>query len=203
MSKSLQERLNSLERKYRSLCCKANSETPSAPAYKVFTALLTQSGGDVSNIIYGDESFLLGVTYTITDNPDNDDLTLYGAPNSNVGTSFVSTSDGVTLPYTASLQLSSNNGAPVVTVLENTIGNVWFTYEVTGSYGINSNGLFIPHKTYADFKNVFGSQWDRNIWENYEESNFPNTLLIKNFSSYTDASIDGVDGARIEIRVYN
>ena len=204
MSKSLQERLNSLERKYRSLCCKANSETPSAPAYKVFTALLTQSGnrGDIDTICDGE--LIVGVTYYINNNV-NGDFTNVGAPNNTNGTYFIATG---TTPNSWGLSalcdtLTFVPDAPVVTVLENTIGNIWFTYEVTGSYGINSNGLFIPNKTYADFKVVFGSQWDRNIWENYEESNFPNTLLIKNYSLDTGAPIDGIDGARIEIRVYN
>jgi hypothetical protein len=204
MSKSLQERLNSLERKYRSLCCKANSETPSAPAYKVFTALLAQSGnrGDRDTICDGE--LIVGVTYYINNNV-NGDFTNVGAPNNTNGTYFIATG---TTPNSWGLSalcdtLTFVPDAPVVTVLENTIGNVWFTYEVTGSYGINSNGLFIPNKTYADFKVVFGSQWDRNIWENYEESNFPNTLLIKNYSLDTGAPIDGIDGARIEIRVYN
>jgi hypothetical protein len=117
------------------------------PPYKVYTALLTQSGGNDPIAIAGDgEVINIGVTYQITDNPDNYDLTIYGAPNNNVGTYFVA-NQTINLPYTVSLQLLSNTGAPVVTVLENTIGNIWFTYNGIGNYNIYSDGLFTENKT--------------------------------------------------------
>jgi len=116
--------------------------------YKVYTALLTQSGGDVPFGVAGDgEQIVLGITYEITDNPNNNDLTIYGAPNNNVGTFFVA-NQTTNLPYTNSLQLLGNTGAPVVTVLENTIGNIWFGYDTIGFYTISSNGLFSDDKTF-------------------------------------------------------
>jgi hypothetical protein len=108
------------------------------PKYKVYTALLTQNGGYNPQISYGDENISLGVTYTITANPNNYDLTIYGALNNNVGTSFASTVT-INLPYDTSLVLSSNSGAPVVTVLENTIGNIWFEYVENGRYFIHGD----------------------------------------------------------------
>jgi len=116
--------------------------------YKVYTALLTQNGGDAPSYIVGDENIYKGITYEITINDANFDFTEFGSPNNTVGTFFVSTKDGV-IVTSGDIRLDYNTGAPVVTVLENTIGNVWFTYYVGGDYNINSNGLFINEKTFA------------------------------------------------------
>jgi hypothetical protein len=43
--------------------------------------------------------------------------------------------------------LLTNRAIPVVVVLENTIGNVWFEYRGIGTYRINSNSLFTTDKT--------------------------------------------------------
>ena len=116
------------------------------PKYKVYTALLTQTGeSSPADKVQGD-SLDEGVTYTIVFNTENADLTVFGAPNSNVGTSFVCTTAGV-LPSIGSINLSFDLGAPVVTVLENTIGNIWFTYDGVGSYAIFFQDSFIQNKT--------------------------------------------------------
>jgi hypothetical protein len=122
------------------------------PSYKVYTALLTQSGNeDLSNISSG---FLtIGVTYLIYDLEDvvGADFTNVGASNNNVGTYFVATGTTPiwgTNPIGVGI-LQYNTGAPVVTVLENTIGNIWFTYEGIGTYYVNSGGLFTLNKTFA------------------------------------------------------
>ena len=111
--------------------------------YKVYTALLTQSGGDTEDSISAG-TLTVGVTYRINQDSTGMDFTNVGAPNNNIGTAFVATgitpnSWGAGATYT----LAYNAGAPVVTVLENTIGNIWFTYEGVGYYSIHSNGLFI------------------------------------------------------------
>jgi hypothetical protein len=121
---------------------------PEAPKYKVYTALLTQIELEVSDI-EGQYSgtLIIGRTYEILDVGDPaGDWTNVGAPNNELGTKFVATGttpnswgDGGGLSY--------NSGAPVVTVLENTIGDIWFTYEGAGSYSIKSNSLFIINKT--------------------------------------------------------
>ena len=125
--------------------------------YKVYTALLTQSGGDNEQALDAGFTVVKGVTYTIATNDYNVDLSRYGAPNNNVGTQFVAiitdTLDGL-LDY---MTLSYNTGAPVVTVLENTIGNVWFTYLAGGVYGVVSNNLFIQNKSSIALGNV---TWD-------------------------------------------
>jgi hypothetical protein len=117
--------------------------------YQVFTALLTQSGGE--NIQYYDEGAItIGVTYLITANNPGEfgegDFTNVGAPNNLVGTSFIATGTTPNSWGTFS-ELEYNTGAPVATVLENTIGNVWFTYLNNGTYIISSNDLFTENKT--------------------------------------------------------
>jgi hypothetical protein len=123
------------------------------PAYRVYTALLTQSGGD-SDAGLIDNGIVVGVTYRITPygNEIGVDFTNIGAPNNNAGTYFVAT--GITpnswgINTNDSWVLQYNSGAPVVTVLENTIGNIWFTYDSTGYYYINSSDLFITDKTFT------------------------------------------------------
>jgi hypothetical protein len=176
-------------------------------SYKVYTALLTQSGGDspdYDNGIY----FTVGMTYTIIQKPGTSSYTLgdftnVGAPNNEIGTSFIATSSDTASNWGTNIDVSWNSGAPIATVLENTIGNIWFTYEQPGYYRINSNGLFTVNKTYPDLKNVFGSQWNKNIWESIEESLLPDVLTMVNYNSADSVFEDGIEKFRIEIRVYN
>jgi hypothetical protein len=112
--------------------------------YKVFTGLLTQNGvDDVSMIDIG--SLTIGVTYNISSIGGNSDFTNVGAPNNNLGTSFIAT--GTTPNSWGGSELTFNLGAPVVRILVNTIGNIWFTYDGIGYYGVRSNGLFTDYKT--------------------------------------------------------
>jgi len=88
-----------------------------AVPYKVYRALLTQSGNDNPDSIISD-LLTIGVTYTINNfNPSYTlgDFTNVGAPNNNIGTSFVATG---TTPnnWGTSIQLEFNTGAPVATV---------------------------------------------------------------------------------------
>lgn len=161
--------------------------------YKVFTALLTQSGGANNDTTTGAGGTLdIGYTYLIIDNPDNYDLTLYGAPNNLPGTYFICNNPVYVLPYTSSLQIEVNYGAPVATVLENTIGNVWFIYGEPGYYSINSNSLFSSNKTY--FQKVVMTS---------------GTILNNNINSSSSIEISPTDGdtmllnTPIEIKVYN
>lgn len=169
------------------------------PKYKVYTALLTQSGGDNVASVSGEGGTVnIGTTYLINENPDNYDLTIYGAPNNNVGTYFVSNQTSI-LNYTDSLQLAYNEGAPVVTVLENTIGNIWFIYRGDGSYGIkNSEFLFSDSKTVA-FNSV-SSDPGNPTFVNIQVGD-ENELALTNF--YDAGPINGIGLISIEIRVYN
>jgi len=171
---------------------------PYQPPYKVFTALLTQSGGDDPGLEKVQGDFLnAGFTYLIESNSANADLTVFGAPNSNVGTYFICTQAG-TLPVTGSILLTYNGGAPVATVLENTIGNIWFTYESTGHYNCQSNQLFTENKTYCS---ATLSNYD------YDNTNvilgFLNNNVVRMITLIpTDAPYNNSDTS-IEIRVYN
>lgn len=121
--------------------------------YKVYTALLTQVGGDNPQTLTFDltepiPTIVTGVTYEITQVGPNIDFTTIGSPDNNVGTKFVATgtnpgSGDSSTPST----LSFNTGAPTVTVLENTIGNIWCVFEEDSRYTIKSNGLFTQNKS--------------------------------------------------------
>lgn len=121
------------------------------PKYKVYTALLSQSGADgPASISSG--TLQVGVTYYVDDPVGEFDFSNVGGPKYTdsgslqvyfvaTGTTPNSWGDSTTLIY--------NTGAPVVTVLENTLGNIWFTYNYDGEYPIQSNGLFTANKTYT------------------------------------------------------
>jgi len=117
--------------------------------YKVYTALLSQSGGDDPQTI-DSGNLTIGVTYFINGTVPGWDFTNVGAPNNNDGTYFVATG---TTPNswgeaTAGNYLRYNTGVPVATVLENTIGNVWFSYGGVGQYRAISTNNFPELKTY-------------------------------------------------------
>lgn len=171
--------------------------------YKVFTALLTQSGGSSVVGIYngGDYPIVVGATYTIIDNGGYGwDFTNIGAPNNNIGTSFVATG---TVPNSWGVYglMEQNLGAPVATVLENTIGNIWFTYNGVGIYQIKSDGLFISDKTFiinGPLNNANTGGWD----VQYEPVS--TNLLNIAFFDISGNNVDGIgSNFPIEIRVYN
>jgi hypothetical protein len=128
---------------------KTTYKTDSYP-YKVYTALLTQSGED-NQVTLSSGAVTKGITYQITANSDGD-FSNVGAPNNNENTWFIATNDEIPNSYGTDCQLGYNTGAPVATVLENTIGNVWFTYIGVGEYYVNSDGLFVNNKIF--FQNV-------------------------------------------------
>ena len=109
-----------------------------APIYAVYTALLTQSGeGNPYTVTEINGDLSIGVTYKIEDQGGSGwDFTNVGAPNNNLETYFVATG---TTPNSWGIDgaLRANSADPVVTVLENTIGNIWFTYIEPGFYRIN------------------------------------------------------------------
>jgi hypothetical protein len=172
-----------------------------ASAYKVYTALLTQSGGDNPT---SDDNFSLtvGVTYTIGDfgGPYTlGDFTNVGAPDNNIGTSFVATG---TTPnsWGIGIQLFYNTGAPVVTVLENTIGNIWFTYDSVGTYLVNSNSLFTNSKSMSLIGSTFSGVQNGGL----AGVNAAGDSLFYIYTSLNLAtSDDELYNTPIEIRVYN
>lgn len=173
--------------------------TPIAP-YKVYTALLTQSGGS-NGIFISSGTLQIGVTYEIDDPVGNLDFTNVGAPNNNPGTYFVATGttpnswgDGTTLIY--------NTGAPVVTVLENTIGNIWWTWQSTGSFWANSNNLFTQDKTLAFISQSIASEKTVPVIAYTYDFNLTR-IQIETYDSTGNPSPDVLNQTPIEIRVYN
>jgi hypothetical protein len=169
--------------------------------YKVYTALLTQSGGaDVQYIYTG--LLTIGVTYLINVNDVGGDFTNVGAPNNNVGTSFVATG---TTPNSwgdnLNVELEYNTGAPVVTVLENTIGNIWFQYSSVGNYNIWSDSLFTENKTTFSIILMGDDLASGHLCKGYIQE--PNSCGI--VTGDISATIDDVLTWKtpIEIRVYN
>ena len=176
--------------------------------YKVFTALLTQNGGDDPDGI-GTGLLTIGKTYTIFNFPGTSgyDFTNVGAPNNNVGTSFIATgttpnSWGPDEGISANI-LTFNNGAPVAAVLENTIGNIWFTYVQPGFYRINSNELFPLNKIF-----VQGTSKTEDDGTGFRVFTLvPVNIDIINIYSTSPLLESGFDdyliNTPIEIRVYN
>ena len=185
--------------------------TTNTRPYKVYTALLTQSGGDSpeSNNNINQEPLQIGRTYNISINDEpKTDFTSVGAPNNNVGTYFVATGSVVDWPSDVSLmcELTSNTGAPVAIVLDNTIGNIWFTYVGTGIYSVNSNNLFKEDKTTIDIDNFGRNAINLDNVPNY----IANETIINaqsEFYIFTTRPPDYRDEVlqknRLEIRVYN
>jgi hypothetical protein len=187
--KQLLSRLNKAEQRIVDLYKKLTKSSSKLP-YKVFTALLTQSGGNNQKLI-DDGELTIGVTYFIED-PAGGDWTNVGAPNNNYGTYFVATG---TTPnsWGINAQLTYNIGAPVATVLENTIGNVWFTYIGEGNYSVKSGGLFTLNKTFAPSVII-------NTIPQIITINVGNINEIELLNSEGDSALNN---APIEIRVYN
>jgi hypothetical protein len=131
--------------------------------YQVFTALLTQSGGDDPSNLSGNP-LVIGTTYTIDGYADGDDFTNVGAPYNANGVSFIATGT-IANSFEYGAALLYNTGAPVATVLENTIGNIWFSYYGVGSYYIYNENQFDTAKTtytftYANYYSYLTAQFD-------------------------------------------
>jgi hypothetical protein len=180
--------------------------TSTVRPYKVFTALLTQSGGNDAQTIFSG-TLVVGTTYLLVGTYAGDDFSNVGGPKIMVdyqydGTYFVATG---TTPnsWTQGTELSYNTGAPVVNVLENTIGNVWFTYNDTGLYSAKSNDLFSLNKTMCSLSSsLFGGGADFNsnlIFYSSVGSNNEINIISSSGGTYTN---DQLSNTPIDIRVY-
>lgn len=164
--------------------------------YKVYTALLTQSGGQNTDLLeFG--NLIIGVTYRIQQNFGDSDWTNVGAPNNNIDTWFVATG---TTPnsWGSGGGLFFDLGAPVATVLENTIGNIWWTYENTGYYKANSASLFTINKTI-----VYSSidQFQTTTADYSATGTISNSII--GYQTFLGGSVTNDSVGFIEIRVYN
>lgn len=188
------------------------------PNYKVFTALVSQTG--TSSVISETSGLLIvGVSYNIDIYNVGDDFSNVGGPGLGQqgeweGVWFIATA---TTPnnWTNGSTLIYNEGAPVATVLENTIGNIWFTYADIGRYNIDSNVLFTDNKTFINGASLLSKPiFNRMILE--DASGFGeqigyfllysgNERIILRTISDAETFSDDVIGSPIciEIRVYN
>lgn len=172
------------------------------PTYKVFTGLLTQSGGyDPQFLVNIDNGNIVpGVTYNITNYQIGDDFTNVGAPSNANGVSFIA--NGTTaLNWPGSTELNYNTGAPTCITLENTLGNVWFEYGGTGSYAIQSNNLFTYLKSTLIIGNCFGETGSGYVltWLDETSNGIIKTVNFLNVG----VSNEYLTNTPIEIRVYN
>lgn len=173
--------------------------------YKSYTAILTQNGGDSPSTRFGDGTIEKGITYEIGANPDNEDLTLVGAPDNNVGTIFVATVD-VTGAYTPDVELLYNAGTPIVNVLENTLGlDAVYDYAGVGAYVLSfSDSLFTSPEQYVVIEGGATSD-GTDTFVAQALPVFFNVIFIDTFIN--GVSSDGVLGANaptiINIRIYN
>lgn len=167
--------------------------------YKVYTALLTQSGASMTLATISGDPFTIGVTYRITNPGIGADFTNIGAPNNNIGTYFVATGTTPNSYGTGVCNLQYNPGAPVVTVLENTIGNIWFTispgWPIQYFYSAVSDNLFINNKT-----TPFGGWYKNNgaglSWVSYNR--------VSAAEVYIETNSTGIlSKTPIEIRIYD
>jgi hypothetical protein len=177
--------------------------TTNTRPYKVYTALLNQSGGsEILGLSGGD--LTIGVTYLISTSIGNPDWTNVGAPNNDVGTYFVATG---TTPNSwgtpGESELIYNTGAPTVIVLENTIGNVWFDYSNTGQYSVNSDSLFMSGKTYLSITDNIDIAGPSNFRISYLYDS-DTSLVIITYNPVSDTGGNGrLANTSMEIRVYN
>jgi hypothetical protein len=169
------------------------------PKYKVYTALLTQSGGDDPYAIITPQPLVIGQTYKISLYNSGDDFTNVGAPSNALDVLFVATGTTPAV-WTNGSELFTNGGAPVATVLENTIGNIWFIYSGVGGYNIYSSSLFTVNKT-----TTITSQTGYNtagIILIYPAT-IPDFITIETYDFTLIGSDDILGYTTLEIRVYN
>lgn len=102
--------------------------------------------------------------------------------------------------YTALLTQSGEN-APVATVLENTIGDIVFTYDSDGQYYGELIDGFVEGKTFILVSNAVKDVLNGNI--GIIQCLNANTLIIESYDG-SGATLNGVfSNTPIEIRVYN
>jgi hypothetical protein len=115
--------------------------------------------------------------------------------------------------YTALLTQSGEN-APVATVLENTIGDIWFTYDRIGVYLINGINFFTIGKTVCPNPNgnvsigvISGLNTYctyANILDEGETNYLVLTTVDVDITNNNSIEKDGIlNNTLIEIRVYN
>jgi hypothetical protein len=178
-----------------------------ASAYKVYTALLTQSGFDVI-FSFSSGPVTKGRTYMIILTSSGADFSNVGGPKYDGvtpinGTYFVAINNDIPNNYGGG-QLEYNQAAPVVTVLENTIGNVYWTYDSAGVYEANLTAAFPIDKTTLPSYTAYSTSLGEYFILSCVTQDMPDRVLI-NSVRFSDQSFqdDVLINTPIEIRVYN
>jgi hypothetical protein len=110
-------------------------------------------------------------------------------------------STGLLLNYKSYVALISQSGtsAPSVTILENTLGDVTFSYVAVGRYELITDGLLTLNKTFALITNS-----NRGTNSVYQTSVNALRLACRDLTVTGNAYMDdALDNTSIEIRVYN
>lgn len=173
------------------------------PKYRVYTALLSQVGDGTSTQNSG--VLTIGRRYAIITFEEGDDFTdvanvVSGTINTTecqfiaTGTTPTSWSNGSTLRDTS---------APVATVLENTIGNIVWTYVSIGIYRGRLVGAFTANKSFSILGSVIeGGDYERMGHFTYRFDGV-NDFYIYTIAITNDAGLNEcLLKTPIEIRVY-
>jgi len=103
------------------------------------------------------------------------------------------------LKYVCNLN-QSGTGAPTVTVLENTLGNIVWTRTGVGVYLGTLSGAFpVTSKVWFTKPNSQGTTMKHNVCLNYSTAN---TITLNVFFNDNTTAIDDTQLATFEIRVY-
>ena len=168
--------------------------------YKVYTALLYQQGGDDPAVASSTSGALeIGVTYKISVNDENTaDFTNIGAPNNNVGTSFVATAASPnSWGINDNAELEFNYETPLANILENTIGNIWFKFDTNVFYPIKSEKIF-NKKTWAII-----TPGDQLNGKSQQVFIGDDSTIKMSTSINEEPANDVLSRSAIEIRIYN
>lgn len=180
---------------------------PVSQKYKVFTALLTQDS--VSSLVdFGPGSLVVGTTYKIIQQSSpatGYDFTNVGAPNNNLGTTFIATGTTPNSWGNNNVGLRYDQGAPIAVILENNLGSLIFTYIATGRYQIISNGLFndktvSPMDQTINFNSGSNSPYTFSLF--YIDNNTLEIEILNALGSFYAVN-SMLTNKLIEIRVYN
>lgn len=176
--------------------------------YKSYVAIVNQKG-ESSIQVLSEGELDPSRTYEIIYNSPGMDFTNVGAPNNNVGTFFVATG---AFPKSWGIDegeediLRANSAAPSATVLENTIGDIWFVYNNAGYYSVKSDELFTQGKTTVSFSpGSFIESPDDIYSTNVSFGNGTDFIDITSYYNYElkNDTMNYSGDAMIEIRVYN
>lgn len=172
--------------------------------YQVFTALLSQTG-ESNWINQTSGTFTVGVTYKFdTYNGIDDFSNIGGPPAAPYGTwdgySFIAT--GTTpLVYTNSSSIDHNLGAPKAIILENTIGDFYFTYDDFGKFSCHSNVTFDIYKTFVTIAN--SNSFSGGGIGIADTDVLTNSVQIATWNAEFIPAVDNLFFTPFEIRVYN